>query len=88
MSLTPSTQNRQLWWKFANAQGNQTIAQPVLAVYPTEVIPSAKRSCSSLSIDTLAQDPVADWVIAAKMLHSAEYLPNLTTEVKGFGFCV
>lgn len=28
------------------------------------------------------QDPVADWVEAAKLMGSAQYLPSLTTEVR------
>ncbi|KAF8806818.1 alpha/beta-hydrolase [Phlegmacium glaucopus] len=31
-----SNQNRLLGWELANAQGNHTIPQPVLAIYPTE----------------------------------------------------
>ena len=27
------------------------------------------------------EDPVADWVLAAKLMKSAELIPNLTTEV-------
>ncbi|PPQ72056.1 hypothetical protein CVT26_006738 [Gymnopilus dilepis] len=57
-----SDENRRLGWRLAHAQGNYTISQPTLAVYPT-------------------QDPVANWAEAAKMLKSAEYLPNLTTEI-------
>ncbi|THH02215.1 hypothetical protein EW026_g620 [Hermanssonia centrifuga] len=53
--------NRYGSWKFANAQGNHTIPQPVLSILPT-------------------QDPVADWVLAANLLKSAEFIPNLTTE--------
>ncbi|PSR88468.1 hypothetical protein PHLCEN_2v5148 [Hermanssonia centrifuga] len=55
------TENRYGSWKFANAQGNHTIPQPVLSILPT-------------------QDPVADWVLAANLLKSAEFIPNLTTE--------
>ncbi|KAF8960273.1 Alpha/Beta hydrolase protein [Flammula alnicola] len=54
--------NRYEGWNLANSQGNHTLSQPVLAVYPTE-------------------DPVANWVLAAKTLTSAEFLPNLTTEL-------
>ncbi|KAJ3513371.1 hypothetical protein NLJ89_g2992 [Agrocybe chaxingu] len=54
--------NRYQTWKLSHAQGNHTIQQPVLAVYPTE-------------------DPVADWMLAAQMLKSAQYLPDLTTSL-------
>ncbi|KDR74298.1 hypothetical protein GALMADRAFT_250096 [Galerina marginata CBS 339.88] len=54
--------NRRRNWQLANSQGNHTLLQPVLAVYPKE-------------------DPVADWDSLAKMLNSAQYLPNLTTKV-------
>ncbi|CAA7269168.1 unnamed protein product [Cyclocybe aegerita] len=54
--------NRYQTWKLAHTQGNHTIQQPVLAVYPTE-------------------DPVADWMLAAQMLKSAHYLPDLTTSL-------
>jgi soluble epoxide hydrolase/lipid-phosphate phosphatase len=57
-----SNQNRLLGWELANAHGNHTLPQPVLAIYPK-------------------QDPVADWEKAAKIVRSAEYLPNLTTKL-------
>jgi len=57
-----TTENRYQAWKHAHSQGNYTISQPALAIYPKE-------------------DPVADWLVVATVLKSADYLPNLTTEV-------
>ncbi|KIM42734.1 hypothetical protein M413DRAFT_444402 [Hebeloma cylindrosporum] len=57
-----TTENRHEGWRHAHFQGNHTISQPVLAIYPKE-------------------DPVADWLVAATVLKSADYLPDLTTEV-------
>ncbi|THH05928.1 hypothetical protein EW145_g4439 [Phellinidium pouzarii] len=54
--------NRHAAWEFAHTQGNYTISQPALAIYPTH-------------------DPVADWSVAAALLGSANFLPNLTVEV-------
>ncbi|KAI0269333.1 alpha/beta-hydrolase [Gloeopeniophorella convolvens] len=52
-------ENRLASWKFANDQGNHTIPQPVLSIFPQD-------------------DPVANWELAAKMLHSFDFLPNST----------
>ncbi|KAJ7721334.1 Alpha/Beta hydrolase protein [Mycena maculata] len=49
-------------WAFAHAQGNYTIPQPVLAIFPNE-------------------DPVADWELLSKILKSADFLPNLRTDI-------
>jgi hypothetical protein len=71
-------QNRHQSWRHAHSQKNHTISQPVLAIYPKEVrsifIP---LSCLLIS----EKDPVADWLVAATVLKSADYLPDLTTEV-------
>ncbi|KAF8905777.1 Alpha/Beta hydrolase protein [Gymnopilus junonius] len=56
-----SDDNRRMGWTLAHSQGNYTIPQPVLAVYPTE-------------------DPVADWLLVAKMMDSAKHIPHLTIE--------
>jgi len=47
---------------FSRNQGNWTIRQPALSIYPTE-------------------DPVANWVTVADLLHSKDFLPNLKVEL-------
>lgn len=55
-------ENRYASWELAQSQGNYTIPQPALAIYPLN-------------------DPVADWMAASHLLKTAEFVPNLTTEV-------
>jgi len=54
-----TTENRHASWEIANKQGNFTLPQPVLSVWPTN-------------------DPVGDWADAAKLLGSANWLPQNT----------
>ncbi|GLB45925.1 putative alpha beta-hydrolase [Lyophyllum shimeji] len=56
------TENRYASWQLAQSQGNHTIPQPALAIYPLN-------------------DPVADWMVAARLLKTAEFVPNLSTEL-------
>ncbi|GLB33227.1 putative alpha beta-hydrolase [Lyophyllum shimeji] len=56
------TENRYASWQLAQSQGNHTIPQPALAIYPLS-------------------DPVADWMVAARLLKTAELVPNLSTEL-------
>jgi len=55
------SENRYSAWELARAQGNHSIPQPVLAIYPLD-------------------DPVADWLVASRLLKSQEFIPDLTTE--------
>jgi hypothetical protein len=71
-------QNRHRSWRQAHSQRNHTISQPVLAIYPKEVRSIFLRLSRLL---TSEKDPVADWLVAATVLKSADYLPDLTTEV-------
>ena len=74
-------QNRLAAWKFANEQGNHTIPQPVLSILATKV-----RFQSTLtkifSFTDVLQDPVADMELAAKLLHSFDFLPNHSLYVR------
>ena len=72
-------QNRLQQWTLAHTQGNHTIPQPTLAVYPLQVRHSPR--VIEKRVLSFEQDPVADWISTAKILKSADYLPDLTIEV-------
>ena len=71
-------------WELANEQGNFTVSQPVLAIYPTNV--RIGFSCFGYSTDgtilfpECTQDPVANWTEAAELLSSASFTPNVTVK--------
>ena len=75
------TQDRLASYTFANSQGNETIPQPCLSILPTQVCCAIVIS-AEMSPPTFSQDPVADWVLAANLLKSASFLPNLTQTVR------
>ena len=75
------TQNRRAAWNFANEQGNHTIPQPVLSILATKVR-FQSRLIDRLGFADVSQDPVADMEVAAKLLHSFDFLPDHTLHVR------
>ncbi|KAF8876157.1 Alpha/Beta hydrolase protein [Infundibulicybe gibba] len=74
------TENRLESWRIAQTQGNASIPQPALSIYPLNVRPIPFLFLSpSLLIHLTPQDPVGDWVRAAKLLKSDDFVPKHTT---------
>ena len=63
-------------WNRTHSQGNHTISQPALAIYPKEV---PARYLFRLPLLAAKKDPVAYWLVTAIV---TDYLPNFTTEVR------
>lgn len=79
-------QNKYLSWEFSHSQHNTTLPQPALSILPLNVCilnPTfLQGECTDTSMLNNLQDPVADWVGAARILHSADFFGNLKTVVR------
>ena len=80
--ISHTTQGRYLSWKFAHDQGNQTLPQPILTVYPSKA--SCILSDERIRETDIPQDAVADWPTFAGYMGTKKYIPHWTTEVCQF----
>ena len=75
-------QGRYQSWKFVHDQGNQTLPQPVLTVYPSKASCILLDEC--IEETDIPQDSVADWPSVAGPIGTKNYITHWTTEVRQF----